>query len=131
MMTSKISWQTTVVMIVAIVAITATVLIGGWLGFDAQTMQGVIGGEGLIAAIVLGLMRPAWPRGGAEALLVVMIAAAAATLTGCAGGQPTTQSGMRVRDATCSGAAVVCRTVDRLCRATGGPAVIDSGGESP
>lgn len=126
-----ISWQTTIVLCVAIVAITVTLIVGPLLEVDAETLKIALGGEGLLSAIVLGLMRPAW-RNGAQVLLAVVIAAAATTLTGCAGGAPTSETAIRVRDVTCAGAAVACRTVDRLCRSTGGPPVIEStsGGDS-
>lgn len=46
-----------------------------------------------------------------------------AIASGC--GASTSPTLIKARDLTCSGARVVCRVVDRACRASGGPAVLE------
>lgn len=77
------------------------------------------------------------PPGGRPPPLPVLLALPLVLLAvGCSSGTATPAL-TTVRDATCTGGRVVCRALDRVCRASGGPAVLDeppgptSGGDAP
>ena len=53
----KLEWPTAAVLMVAMLAIAATVLAGPALGMSADTLQTVLASEGILGAIALGVMR--------------------------------------------------------------------------
>lgn len=55
--TKRTNWPTAMVIVVAILAILATLLAGPSLGLDGETTKLALSAEGLLGAIVLGLMR--------------------------------------------------------------------------
>lgn len=53
----KLSWPTALVICIAIVAIVVTILAGPALGLDPETLKSVVGAQGILAAVVAGVMR--------------------------------------------------------------------------
>lgn len=53
----RISWQTALIVCVAIVAIASTAILGPLAGLDAETLRYVLGAQGAIGVIVAGVSR--------------------------------------------------------------------------
>ncbi len=56
-MPKNLSWPTAAVLCVAIVCLALTIVLGPYLGLDAETLRFVLGAEGVIGASIAALMR--------------------------------------------------------------------------
>lgn len=154
----KLSWPTALVLCIAILAIAVTILFGPALGLDPELLTSVLGAQGVLAALVLGVMRQLLgadtseqldeierkraerirtripPTGGAGlAIALIIVAAALSVVTsgcnGVAGVAAAGSTAVTVRDVGCRGGRMVCRWTDRACRLTGGPWVVPRSAE--
>lgn len=121
MQTRSPNWPTAAILMVALVAIAATVLAGPSLGLDGETLRYVLGSEAGLGLVVLGVMRGLLDGRAAMLALVVL---ASATLPACSTAATAAPALITARDLTCRGGRVICRVTDRVCRTTGGPWVV-------
>lgn len=123
MQTRVPNWPTAAVLCTALIAIAATVLAGPSLGLDGETLRYLLSAEAGLGLIVTAIMRGLFQGGGAAVLALVVLSAATLT-SACSSGAAAAPAVITARDLTCTGGRVVCRVLDRTCRATGGPWVV-------
>lgn len=119
---SSLSWPTAAVLCTALVVIAATMLAGPSLGLESETLRYLLSAEAGLGLLVTAIMRGLFSS--AASVLALVVLSAATMTSACSSGAAAAPAVITARDLTCTGGRVVCRVLDRTCRATGGPWVV-------